>query len=301
LITSILGKEWKPTNSIEDIINLIPSFCERVLENNNNKYLLYYGDYFINEVYDINYFTSNSELILFKCIQFLKCKSPNNNNKQKKERFIILTDVYFLLFEPAINYKNLAKLIFWGDIRNMSISKTDNYHETEKAHSYNLDWINENQKIISMEILFSNFFINSNFLLNPIQDFIDAVEKKSNKLKDNFRVFQEDYFKPYEVINNTNSNLENLSSLIKYNENKFSLYKSSFLAKNLILLYTKMYSYCKKLSDPNAENFENKIRLLANNKEYDNKVTDNYELKFNIKNNYGLSRSYSNTYHEDFI
>jgi len=53
--------------------------------------------------------------------------------------------------------------------------------------------------------------------LNPIQDFIDIVEKKSNKLKDNFKVFHDDYFKSNEFITNSNLTYENLNSLIKYN------------------------------------------------------------------------------------
>jgi len=300
LINSILSEEWKPTNSIEQIIDLIPALCERVLENNTNKYLCYYGEYKIDQVYDINHFLCNSELSFFKCLQFLKCKSANKAEKMRKERYIILSDVYFLLFDPAPNFKNMAKLLFWGDIRYLRITKTDNYHEEEKAHSYILEWLNDNSKIISFEILFANSFINNNFVMNPIQDFIDAVDKKSNKLKDNFRVFHEDYFKSSELLTNANLSFDNLNSLIKYNENKFSVYKNAYLAKSLVLLYKKVYAYYKKFNDSNANAYEIKIQNL-NNKDFEHKVIDNYEIKYDIKNNYKLSRSYSNTYHEDFV
>lgn len=299
LMVSILGNEWEKTNSIEDIINAIPTFCERVSENTTNKYLVYFGEYKINEVYDINHFLSNPELNFFKCVQFLKSKSNNNSNKLRKERYIVLSDVYFLLFDPAPNFKNMAKLIFWGDIRSLTITKTDNYHENEKALSYVLEWLNDNTKIISLEVLFFNSLISQNFMLNPIQDFINAIENKSNKLKDNFRAFHEDFLKANDFF--VNFNLGNLKSFVKFNENKFSLYKNLFLAKSLIMLYKKLYLYYKKFDEAIANSYDVKIKNIDNNKELDNKVIDNYDVKYNIKNNYGLSRSYSNSYHEDFV
>lgn len=302
LILSILGKEWKPTNSLEEIIELIPPFCGRIFENTSYKYLVYYGDYKIDEVYDINHFLCNPELHFFKCFQFLKSRNTNNSYKHKKERYMVLSDAIFLLFDPAPNFKNMAKLIFWGDLRNLKISKTDIYHENEKAHSYVLDWINDDSKIIiSFEVLFFNSFVSQNFMLNSIQDFLDAVEKKANRLKENFKAFLEDFYKPTDLFSKSPSSLENLNSFIKYNENKFSLYKSSFLANYLIMLYRKVHSYFIKIDEATAKNYETKIQSLLNHKEFDNKVIDNYDVKYNIKDNYGLSRSYSNTYHEDFV
>jgi len=302
LTLSILGNAWKPRNSLEELIESIPLFCERVLENTNNKYLVYYGEYRIDEVYDINNFLSNNELNFFKCVQFLKSKSATSSFKQlRKERYIVLSEVYFLLFDPAPNFKNMAKLIFWGDIRNLTITKTDNYHENEKAHSYVLEWLNDSSSIISLEILFLNLLASQNFMLNPIQDFIDSVDKKSQRLKENFRAFYEDFNKPIDLIIKSPASFDNLNSFIKFNENKFLLYKNSFLANSLIMLYKKIYSYYKKFDDFSAKSYEKKIQNLLNNKDYDSKVIDNYDGKYNMKNNFCLSRSYSNTYHEDFV
>jgi len=301
LILSILGKEWKPTNTLEEIIELIPGFCDRILENINNKYLVYYGDYKIDEVYDINHFLSNPELHFFKCFQILKSRNNNNTYKHRKERYIVLSDAIFLLFDPAPNFKNMAKLIFWGDIRCLEINKTDNYHENEKAHSYILEWINDNSKIISFEVLFFNSLVSQNLMLNQIQDFIDVVVKKANRLKENFRAFLEDFYKPSESFLKSPASFENINSFIKYNENKFSLYKNAFLANYLIMLYNKVYSYFMKFDINTAKIYETKIKNLLNIKEFDNKIIDNYDVKYNLKHNYGLSRSYSNTYHEDFV
>lgn len=299
IILSILGYEWNKTNNIEEIIEAIPSFLDRVLENTTNKYLAYYGEIKIDEVYDVNHFLINPELNFFKCFQLLKAKSTSNADKLKKERYIILTDVYFLLLDPAPNYKNMAKLIFFGDIRNIKITKTDNYHDNEKAHSYLLEWYNDNAKIISVEVVFINSLFSQNFMLNPIQDFIDFVERKSNKLKDNFRAFHEDFYKPNDFL--ANSKIDNLKSFIKYNENKFSLLKNSFLANNLVMLYKKMHSYYKEFDGAVANSYDEKIQNILNIKEYESKVMDNYEVRYNIKNNYALSRSYSDSYNEDFI
>ena len=165
-------------------------------------------------------------------------KSLNNPESLiRKERYIILTDIYFLLFDPAPNFKNMGKLIFYGDIRQINIIKTENYHENENAHSYDLTWRKEEKEIINFQILFCNSFINTSVSVNPIQDFIDSISRKSNKLKDNFKVFQEDYKKPIDSLLNKNGNLDNLLNLIRYYENKFSLIKNGYIANNLTILY----------------------------------------------------------------
>jgi len=79
------------------------------------------------------------------------------------------------------------------------------------------------------------------------------------------------------------------------------MYKNSFLANNLIMLYKKAFAYHKKFNDSNVNIIENKIKYLLNNKDFENKIIDNYDIKYDNKNNFKLSRSYSNTYHEDFL
>jgi len=59
-------------------------------------------------------------------------------------RYIILTDIYFLLFDPILEKKNNGRLLFWGDIRQIISSKN-----TEISSEYLfLEWKNEEDKVI---------------------------------------------------------------------------------------------------------------------------------------------------------
>lgn len=299
LLYSILGKNWQSDITIEDIIKQIPAFSLRVQENHNNKYLVYYGEYNTDKVYNINDFLINNEINFFKSWEFLK-STTNISKEFKKDRYIILTDLYFLLFDPSPNNKNMAKLLFYGDIRQLNILKSENYYEHEKAHSYYLSWRDGNVDIVTFDILFMNVFFNQTIMVNPVQDFIDGVNLKSQRLKDYFRVFQEDYSKPLENIIRNGKNVDNLNALIKYNEMKFVIYKSVFLANTLQMLYKQIYKYYSGIDKERANVFQEKIKgLNANGVMYENKIIENYDIIYNITNNFGLSRSYCNTFRED--
>jgi hypothetical protein len=285
---------------LENIINSLPDFIDRIHENNSNKSLIFYGNYYLNYVYEINDFLLNSELGFFKCFQLMKSLTKSDHIIHK-ERYIIITDVYFMLFDPAPNFKNMAKLIFYGDIRQLNITKTENYHQRENAHSYILSWSKEDKIILNSEILFSNSFINTNISINPIQDFIDSVNRRSKKLKENFKVFQEDYKKPIDALSNKDGYFENLIGLSKYYDNKFSLVKNNYIVKNQIILYEIIFKYYFDRKNFKAEEYFNKIQYMKNFKEFENKIPDSYEVIFNFINNYELSRSYSDSYNENYI
>ena len=301
LFFSIMGKEWKSDYMIENIIDLLPDFINRIHENNINKNFIFYGNYDLNKVYEINNFLLNSELGFFKCFQLMKSYGNNTNEKlNKKERYIILTDIYFMLFDPAPNFKNMGKLIFYGDIRQLNITKTEDYHEDENAHSYILTWKKEDKNILNFQILFCSAFINSNIFINPIQDFIDSVNRKSNKLKENFKVFQEDYKKPISILLNSEDDFDNLLNLSKYFDNKFSLVKNSYIAKNQIILYEIIRNYYLEKKDSKAKEYFSKIKTMKDFKDLDNKIPESYDVIYNITNNYQLSRSYSNIHNENY-
>lgn len=302
LLLSILGQEWMTDNTLFEIIEKIPDFCERIVENNNQKYMVDYGDYKIDEVYDINNFLMNNELCLFKSYQLIIPKASILKNKLKKDRYIVLTDIYFMLFDPAPNYKNMAKLLFWGDIRQTNITKTEYFSEEEKAYSYNIRWKHEGAPVIDFEVIFMNYFTNNNLVFNPVQDFIEILNKKISKLKENFKIFHEDYNKPLVHILNKGNPLENLISLIKYNESQMILYKTDFLINNLNYLYKKINFYLKSVNDPLADVYQKKIKNITNDKEKDLIIFDEVEYKFNtIKSNFELSRSFVNSCYEEFI
>jgi len=48
--------------SLNEIVERLPSFVNRILENTYNRILVYYGDYIIDHIYDINDFISNTDI-----------------------------------------------------------------------------------------------------------------------------------------------------------------------------------------------------------------------------------------------
>jgi len=77
--------------------------------------LVYYGDYIIDHIYDLNDFVANNDLLVLKVSQKFKKK----DNVTCRSRVIVLSDVYFLLFDPVLENLNLGKLLFWGDIKQL--------------------------------------------------------------------------------------------------------------------------------------------------------------------------------------
>ena len=67
-------------SKIEEIIEGIPYFIMRVTENFTLNNLVYYGDYIIDSVYDINKFLINDELNFFKCCQYQEGKKSNSKS-----------------------------------------------------------------------------------------------------------------------------------------------------------------------------------------------------------------------------
>ena len=89
---------------LEKIIIGIDKFIITLKDNINIKVLIYYGEYTLNHIYLMNDFLMNQPILDFFRIYEL-------NNKNKDLKYIIITDLYFLIFEPINDNKSLGKLI----------------------------------------------------------------------------------------------------------------------------------------------------------------------------------------------
>jgi len=110
--------------------------------------LVYYGDYEIDKVYDLNDFQMNNELKFFRVKQKIRKETKifykDRYYISDLTRYIVLTDIYFLLFDPVIESKNCGRLLFWGDIRQISSFK-------DSSLSWEiliLNWTNEDNNVI---------------------------------------------------------------------------------------------------------------------------------------------------------
>ena len=153
---------------LEDIILGLKPFLEEIKKNEEKNKFFYYGDYILDEIYDINDFFSSQKNEFFRANQIMK------ENKIKK--YIILSDVYFLLFDPVPDVFNYAKLIFFCDIMILN-----NINE------------NNNEKKIYLEIKDEKNNKNDNIKLcfefdQKFNEFLKGKNDRINKLKNKYKL-----------------------------------------------------------------------------------------------------------------
>jgi hypothetical protein len=276
LLLSIIQKNWGENSLIDEIIEKIPNFITRVLENQDNKILVYYGDYYIDKIYDMNEFMTNRDLWFFK----VKDVKYSKNKKVEKERFIILTDIYFLLFEPIPNKKNFSKLVFWGDVRQIASSKGS----STDSGLIELEWKGD-----------ANSYIKFSFIFEDISLFMDISSKKIIKLRDSFSVFEDDMFKPNQsekIIS-----IEKLILLIHYKEQLFEQKHSINLVRELMTLYQKIIEIMSVKNDQDFTTYLTKLQAILTNEDLqkqiereknDSKIEQEFERHVSI---FGISTS----------
>ena len=158
--SNINSKNKDPSLIIDDIISGIPLFLQNIKKNEENKIFYYYGEYFLDEIYDINDYLSDENLKLYRTSQIVK--------KNEFKRFIILNDVYFLLFDPLPDSNNYAKLVFMSDILLLNDAKKD-----ENGKIVHFEWKNNKNEDIKMTFKFEEKFFN---------EFLSMKRFKINKL-----------------------------------------------------------------------------------------------------------------------
>lgn len=279
LIFSIINHNWVNKNNmrdmadmkevhliepIEEIILSIPKFLSRLIENTNNKILVYYGDYKIDMIYDINDFIVNTDLDFFKVCQYLKPKKVDEE-KVRKERYIVITDIYFLLFDVVPTSKNLAKLLFWGDIRQIVTCKGNSFSSETESETLILEWKNNN-KLIQFEMSFMN---------GNIKYFLDKSTRKILRLKEQYKIFQDDMSKPVEDeittrmkdVNLSNSNIDKLIMLVKYKEEILERQHSINIIRELMSLYQKIIEILSAKGDLEFKSYLDKLHKMLTDKQ----------------------------------
>ena len=162
----------EPFIILEEIILGLKPFLEKIKKNEDENNFYYYGEYVLNEIYDINNFFSSQKNEFFRVNQIIK------GNKFKK--YIVLNDVYFLLFDPVPDVFNYAKLIFFCDIMLL-----DNIKEKQNENIINIS-INDNKNNINN----INDGINLCFEFEKKYDeFIIGKNRRINKLKNKYKIF----------------------------------------------------------------------------------------------------------------
>ncbi len=158
-ISDTIKKEEEPFSILEEVISGLTPFLEKVKKNEEEKTFFYYGEYLLDEIYDINGFFSSQKNEFFRVNQNIK--------GEKLNKYIILTDVYILLFDPVPDVFNYAKLIFFADIMSLNEVKEEKNEKNEKLIHLEFNDNNKN-KDIKLSFQFEKkyyYFINNKNLI----------------------------------------------------------------------------------------------------------------------------------------
>ena len=223
LFFSITEKNYSYKNNIinellfDIIIKKMPEFVNKLFFYEENKILIYYGKYYLNEVYNINDFISNKNILFYKVMTFKT--EEKKDFTQLNIKYIIISDFHILFFDLIDNKpKNICKLIFIGEIYKINsferleennINITNNIIINDENSGINIsqnkiyiDWIS-NDNIIN-KFIFSIIYDNNK---ENIPDFIDIVNKKQTFIGIKYNLIINDY--------NENNNQIELNELIK--------------------------------------------------------------------------------------
>ena len=252
---------------MEEIIHDgIKNFLYCLKENIEYNTFVYYGDYELKELYNINDFLQNSELIKFYRVNHIY-------NSELEEKYFIITQLYFLILIPKKDDKSFAELIFKEKLREININLKKTFNNKFKKDTILLIFAEINTPIdntYEMEFFFIDRScpININDIYQEENDNNNEINKINNEPQNEEKIFMEKYDKLKDDINLKQKEI-NLSKYISVISTYKPLFKSKMKEtknlseieiKNRIIDYEKLFQFCEK-------NFEHYNNLEGKEKE----------------------------------
>ena len=161
----------------------------------NNLILIYYGEYYVDSIsYSINGFTTNPENVL-KRVQIV---TEKNNKHIIEDRYIIITDLFFILLNPALaNDKSICTMSFYGKLDSINAIKEIPFNiESSNKQAYIIEWKPSATRI------YSNIL-----LLDDPMELMTLISIKQSRI-DSFKY----------VHGNEETNIQKLTEMIKIKE-----------------------------------------------------------------------------------
>ena len=199
---------------LDIIMTKIPEFIKKIVFYEESKIFMYFGKYYLNEIYNINDFISNKNLFFYKVMEY---KKDIKDYIQLNIKYIIVSDFHVLFFDLLKKKKkNICKLIFIGEIYKINsferLEENNNViNNNENNNNYSnkiyIDWILDDNKRTNIQFIFSIINDNNNNNKENIPDFIDIVNKKQSFIGIKYKLIIKDY--------NEYNNQYELNELIK--------------------------------------------------------------------------------------
>ena len=239
---------------IEQIIIGIKKFILNLKVNIEIKVLINYGEYTLNHIYLMNDFLMNQTILNFFRIYEL-------NNKNKELKYILITQIYFLIFEPINENKSLGKLIQIYSIKNVNfiIENNSKNKNDNKLNNYYFKINNDSNKLISIKFILTyggnqgKKVVQKNYIESDYNDDLKlkkVLEEKKNAL----------YLGDYLLVIEKSKNLYAINEKRDSNKKKFISKKRCSDYKKYIEYYELLYDYYDKKKD--KEDVKDKLKEI---------------------------------------
>ena len=233
----------------DELINNMKQFLNCLKENIQINVFIYYGEYEKGRLYKLNELILNKNSVkFFRVIQI--------DGKEEKMKYIVITQLYFLIFSPIeidMSFVKLEREYLLKDIQ-FAFEEVN----LNKKQNSNIFWL----KIIN-DVNF-NELLNIKFYLYSNDKIIDNLQTKYIEFKtDIFNKKSEIDLKKYKLI------ITNYKPLFKIEAKKVEERK---IVKNMhddyklyIEYYEELYNYYKDFKE---ENIQNRVKIYLTNLTY---------------------------------
>ena len=234
-----------------ELIDNLKQFLICIKENIQINAFIYYGEYEIGRIYKINELIVNKNTIKFYRIMQIK-------GKEEEMKYIIITQLFFLIFEPLEDDMSLAKLykLFVLKDFQFAFEELNPNKKLNKNSNFTLKILND---ISFTECLSIKFYLYEN------DKMIDNLNTKYIEFKtDLFSKKGEIDFKKYKIIISNYKPLftidvKKTNELKNYNKNMHDDYKL------YIAYFEELYNYYKDFKE---ENIKKRVKTYLANLTY---------------------------------
>ena len=200
----------------DELIGGLNNFLLCLKENMKINTFIYYGEYEINRIYHINDFILNmSSTKYFRLIEV--------NEKNEEMKYIIITQLFILLFEPVKDDMSLCKLVKFYYLKDINFSFGILYNKMKKYYIFKISNNALNDIIFNIEFL---FYDDSNDNIESIEDikysgFKNVLFAKKKEIDlDKYKIVITNYKPLFAIDINKINKCRNLEDTKMYNDYK---------------------------------------------------------------------------------
>lgn len=231
----------------DEMISGIKNFLLCLKENIQINVYIYYGEYDIGHVYQINDFMINKNTVKYFRIMQIK-------GKVEEIKYIVITQLFFLLFEPVNNDMSLAKLEKFFYIKDIDFSFGEvTINKKNNKKSCELKILNKEINIL-FEIKYS-LYSDNNENNNDYDEFKNLILNKKAEINLNkYKIIITNYKPLFTIEIKKNSKKKNRLMTNMYND--YKLYISYF---------EELYNYYKDFKE---ESIKKRVKTYLSNLTY---------------------------------